>query len=457
MPEISSTWSLQTRVGLISTFSMVTGLLIGGVGMYQAATVEVDHITEEHVELLAQEILESVKENLSGRSGTIAEPDSPLKWSHSKDGPSKYQIWLNNGSKLHRSFNMPGSEPIVSLDFTGHKRIKIREEDFTVYATAAPDREIVVQVAERSPDRMLQIGSLAGKYLALIFLPMCIVLLALRSLLKRTFRFLEHMAANLHDRGPGDFTKQIVENPPKEILPIAQSLDSLFKRVSHAMSVEQQFTSVAAHELRTPLASIRAQAQIASWARDQDELRDALNSVLLGVDKAKLVIEQLIDLAKVESTGSDIEWSNLPISLSDVYEQVMDELAPKARARRVKLSAEFGEDQIKGLDFAIYMLMRNMIANAILYCPLDGRVEVRTQRQGEVVILTIDDSGPGIPVHEREDAFQKFNRLGLSGTDGVGLGLSIVAQVAKLHRAKVDLLDSPLGGLRAQVAFLWFE
>jgi signal transduction histidine kinase len=326
-----------------------------------------------------------------------------------------------------------------------------------VYATATPDRKIVVQVAERSPSRMLQMGSLAGEYLALIIIAMGIVLLALRSLLKRTFRSLDHISTNLQERVPGDFTKPIVENPPQEVLPIARSLDSLFRRVSHAMSVEQRFTSVAAHELRTPLAGIRAQAQIASRARDPEELQDALNSVLLGVDKAKLVIEQLIDLAKVESASSGIEWRNLPIRLSNIYAQVMDELAPVAHARRVKLSVEFGEDHIKGLDFAIYMLMRNLIANAILYSPQGGDVEVRTERQGKEAILTIDDTGPGIPVHEREGAFQKFNRLGKNGPDGVGLGLSIVAQVAKLHQAKVDLLNSPLGGLRAQVVFRQLE
>lgn len=453
MPEISSNWSLQARVGLISTFAMATGLLFGSVGMYRAAAVEDDHLAEERVELLAQEILQSAKQHLTGTSWTSQESDSQLTGDFPAIGPNKYQVWLHNGSKLLRSFNAPGSQSIVPFDTIGHNRIKIQGEDFTVYVAATPDREIVVQVAERSPDRMVQIGYVAVKYLTFILLPLGIVLFVIQLLLKRTFQSLDQLAANLQARGPGDVTTTIVENPPREILPIVQSLDSLFRRVSHAMSVEHRFTSVAAHELRTPLAGIRAQAQIASKARDQYELQDSLNSVLLGVDKAKRVIEQLIDLAKVESTGGDVEWSNLPVSLSNIYEQVMDELAPKAHARKVKLTVEFAEDQIQGLDFAIYMLMRNLIANAILYCPEGGSVHVRTQGQGEDVILTIDDTGPGIPVQARESAFEKFNRLGKSGSDGVGLGLSIAAQVAELHRAKIELLDSPLGGLRAKVIF----
>jgi len=430
---------------------MVTGLLFGSVGMYRAAAVEDDHLTEERVERLALEILQSAKNNLARKSEASPTSDSQLNEDFPEVGPNKYQVWIHNGSSLLRSFNVPGSQPLMPLDFSGHNQIKIQNEDFTVYVAATPDREIIVQVAERTPERMVQISLIAGKYLAFILLPLGIVLFVIQLLLKSTFRPLDRLAANLQARGPGDVTTTIVENPPREILPIVQSLDSLFRRASHAMSVEHRFTSVAAHELRTPLAGIRAQAQIASKATDPSELHDSLNSVLLGVDKAKRVIEQLIDLAKVESTGGDIEWSSLPVSLSNIYEQVMDELAPKAKSRNVKLSVEFAEDQIQGLDFAIYMLMRNLIANAILYCPEGGSVDVRTRRQGDNVMLTIDDTGPGIPVQARESAFEKFNRLGKSGSDGVGLGLSIAAQVAELHKAKIELLDSPLGGLRAQV------
>ena len=108
---------------------------------------------------------------------------------------------------------------------------------------------------------------------------------------------------------------------------------------------------------------------------------------------------------------------------------------------------------MQGIRFAMYMLMRNLIANAVLYCPPGGRVEVSTSVQGEDVILVVDDSGPGIPPAARMHVFERFNRLGRVGVEGVGLGLSIVAQVAQMHRAKVELLDSPLGGLRAQVTF----
>ena len=341
----------------------------------------------------------------------------------------------------------------MPIGFTGHDQFKIDGQDFCAFSAATPDGEIVVQVAEHTPERLVQIGLLSGKYFAFILLPLGLIFVATQWLLKRTFHSLDHLAADLRSRGPRDVSTMTIKDPPREILPIVRSLDSLFRRIGFAISHEHRFTSVAAHELRTPLAGIRAQAQMACKASSSHELQESLASVMVGVDRASRVIEQLIDLNRVESTGGDIDWGGLPVNLSNVYEQVMDELGPKARAKKVTLNVRLEATQIQGIDFAIYMLLRNLIANAIQYCPEGGRVDVRAQQRGDDVALSVDDSGPGIPVTERERAFEKFNRLGKCDSEGVGLGLSIVAQVAEMHRTKVELSESPLGGLRAQVLF----
>lgn len=454
MLELSSSWSLHTRVGLISTLATLTGLLFGSVAMYRAAAVVEDrHVAHERVERMAQELLASVRRDSAITSGATGGAIPYQLKGDPETGDHKYQVWLRNSSPVLLSHHASSLKPLMPLDFTGFDRISTDGENFIAYAVASQDREIVVQVAEHEPDRLIPVGIIFGQYFAFILIPLGLLLVAARILLRRSFHSLDRLSDNLNARGPHDVTSTFVENPPRELLPIISSLDSLFRRVNHALSVERRFTAVAAHELRTPLAGIRAQAQIAGQARDPLELADALNSVQLGVDKATRVIEQLIDLAKVESARSDVEWSRLSVSLSTIFEQVMDELGPKALAKNVELKVSFAADNIQGLDFAIYMLMRNLIANAILYCPEGGQVEARTEYEDENVILTIDDTGPGIPEQARESAFEKFNRLGKNGSDGVGLGLSIAAQVAELHRAKIELQSSPLGGLRAQVVF----
>jgi signal transduction histidine kinase len=276
---------------------------------------------------------------------------------------------------------------------------------------------------------------------------------ATRFLLRRSFRSLNTLARRLRQRHLLDVRPVHIDKPPREILPVLRALNSLFRRAGNAISVEQRFTSVAAHELRTPLAGIRAQAQLACKAETEEELQDALHLLIGGVDRASRVFDQLFDLTRIESMGKDIEVTFQHVQLSAIYQEVMEELQGKAAAKRISISARFLDGDIQGLDFAIYLLLRNLISNAILYTPEGGRVEICAQRQGEDIVLTVDDSGKGIPVNARERAFERFNRLDQHGIEGVGLGLSIVAQVVELHRAKIQLLDSPLGGLRAQVSF----
>jgi two-component system OmpR family sensor kinase/two-component system sensor histidine kinase QseC len=453
MPESAKPWSLKTRVALISTVALCTGLLLGSVGMFIADLVEDDNIVDEQVELIAKNILRSGEDGRAQRVAVGLSPYLPSADDPPETGLHRYQVWLNDGSRLLKSHSASQIQPMLPLNVSGLSHIKIEGMDFCVYAVTSQDQALVVQVAIISPHRMLQIAFLLGLYIACVLLPFALILGVNRWLLKRSFDPLDVMADNLLHRGPYDVTPMAIDNPPKEMLPIVNALDSHFRRVGRAMSAEHRFTSVAAHEIRTPLAGIRAQAQVASAATDPLEIKESLKSVMQGVDRAARVIEQLIDLNRVESTGEDIEWRNLKVNLPGVYDEVMYELGPKATARKISLNVNFEENQIQGLDFAIYMLMRNLIANAILYCPEGGRIEIKTQRQGANVILTVDDSGSGIPAQKRESAFEKFNRLGKGGSDGVGLGLSIVAQVVELHRAKIDLLTSPLGGLRAQVVF----
>ena len=245
-----------------------------------------------------------------------------------------------------------------------------------------------------------------------------------------------------------------VANPPRELLPILKSIDGLIERVGHALSIERGFTAVAAHEMRTPLAGLRAHAQLATKAATEQELKEALESVMLGADRASHLIDQLLDLARVDTVPKDIESLFEPVDLSDVYQGVMQELGPRGARKGIQFSARFATDEVLGHRFAVHVMLRNVISNAIAYTPDGGQVEVSSEREGDAVVLTVDDSGPGIRPQDRERALERFNRLGRTQTDGVGLGLAIVHSVSSLHRAALALTDSPLGGLRVQVHFV---
>jgi two-component system OmpR family sensor kinase/two-component system sensor histidine kinase QseC len=248
-------------------------------------------------------------------------------------------------------------------------------------------------------------------------------------------------------------TRLHVQNPPAELRPILNAMDSLFTRVGRAISIERRFTSVAAHEMKTPLAGLRAQAQIASNARSTHESREALQLLMHGVDRAAHMLDQLLDLARVEAISKDGDLPFKAVQLSDVFRDAMHDLEAKSHLKRISVAARFDVSELRGLAYGIHLIMRNLIANAILYCPEGSQVSIASVRTGNEIVLTVDDSGTGIAPQAREHAFERFNRLEQSGPDGVGLGLSIVLLVVELHEARIQLQDSPMGGLRVRLAF----
>jgi signal transduction histidine kinase len=294
---------------------------------------------------------------------------------------------------------------------------------------------------------------LLGDYLAVALIPLALLLFAIQITLNRSFRPLEKISANLAGRAPTDASSIEVEGPPLEVTPLVRSLNSHLHRQALALQKETHFTSVAAHEIRTPLAGIRAQAQVAGLARTPEELRASLEAVMRGVDSTSRLVEQLIDLHHTESSAVTDSWRSEVVNLAELREQLYTQFQPIAHRKQIALKLVFDTHEMHGYEFAIWMLLRNLMSNAIQYCPRAGRVDVRIKRRDFRVILTVDDSGPGIDAQAREHAFEKFNRLGRSGGDGVGLGLSIVANVVELHQAVISLQESPLGGLKVEIQF----
>jgi two-component system OmpR family sensor kinase/two-component system sensor histidine kinase QseC len=453
MPESKSTWSLQRRVELISALAVCAALVFGVIGMEWAETLEDRAVLDDRLEKLAETIYLFVGDET--KRTVAVESIARLHATHGAKGDFIYsfQVWLRNGTLLLSSPDVPTHQPLTPLKNLGFETEIVKGEQYRIFSLLSADGSAVIQVAEPLKERADDIALIVGYYMLSLVLPFGLAMLGNRFLLRISFRALDTLAARLRRHHLLDVRAVYIDNPPRELLPVLSALNSLFRRTSRAITVEQRFTSVAAHELRTPLAGIRAQAQLASRAQSQSELREALQAVMDGVDRASRVFDQLFDLTRIESMSNDIATSFQRVQLHLVYQQVMEELAGKAAHKRITINTKFVDEDVHGMDFAIYLLLRNLLSNAILYTPDGGHVELLVQRQGDELVLTIDDSGKGIPEEERERAFERFNRLDQHGCEGVGLGLSIVEQVVQLHGAKIRLADSPLGGLRVEVSF----
>ena len=440
-------WSLQRRLAQISLSAVVVSLLCCGAAMYFAEIAEDRQATEQRLQEFAQTL-----ETLDGVPAPQVR-DRMLVQSRAWEGPAfRYQWWTRDGAWLLGDSPTPPPSPWVPLNRTGFADARIAGEAHRVY-TLNLAAHGVIQVAQMLDEESLRVGVLVTYYLGFAVGPLLVVVVASTVFIRRSLRSVQALADELQRRQPMDVEPIRIERPPKELLPIVSATDKLLERAGRAISVERRFTALAAHEMRSPLAGLRAQAQIAQTAPTQTALVESLHAIVQGVDRASHMLDQLLDLAHIEALPGDQALEYTHVSLPKLYGAVMHDLQTKVLQRRVRVSADFAEPTFDAMEFGVYLILRNLITNAVLYSPPGALVQVSTARTERGVVLIVDDSGPGIAPQDRARAFERFNRLGQLHGEGGGLGLSIVLRIVELHGAQIQLEDAPIGGLRARVDF----
>jgi signal transduction histidine kinase len=445
-----ATWSLRRRLAAIATFALATAVVAGGAAMYSAAAVQESQMLDAHLEQLGSAILSIVDDEFADDPGTVIHT---LKTRPTTAMLYRYQVWTSDGRLVVRSHEAPPDRPWADLKTYGFSRYVSAGEEYRTFAAPSRDGRFVVQIAESVDGRLLQLAKVTSYYVAFLLLPFGLILATTDVLMRLSLASVQVIAAQLTNRNPMDVTELRVDRPPEEMLPILRSLDELFARMSRTLSVERRFTAVAAHEMRTPLAGVRAQAQLAATAATVEESRAALEALMRGVDRASHLLTQLLDIARVEGMGTGGPDVFTSVDMHAVCDDALSDVQPLAYKKQVTIATDLQLDHIDGIASGLLLLVRNLVSNAVRSCPEGGHVHIAVRRELDRVVLTVDDTGPGLPPEERERAFERFNRLERRHRDGVGLGLSIVLMVAELHAAKVALVDSPMGGLRCRVDF----
>ena len=243
-----------------------------------------------------------------------------------------------------------------------------------------------------------------------------------------------------------------VDGTPAEMQPMLAALNALFERIAQLLAAERRFTADAAHELRTPIAAIRTQAQVALGEADDALRRHALRETLAGCDRAGHLVEQLLTLSRLESTGGA---TATPVDLRPLARQVIGELAPQALQRRQAIELDAPDAAVvPGNAVLLAVLLRNLVDNAIRYSPDEATIEVHLRSLTGGVTLQVEDSGPGLAEADLARLGERFFRVLGSGRSGSGLGWSIVRRIAQVQGATVQAQRSAaLGGL--QVSVCW--
>ncbi len=237
-----------------------------------------------------------------------------------------------------------------------------------------------------------------------------------------------------------------IEDLPEEVLPLGEALNDLLQRLDHAFALEREFIADAAHELRTPLTALKLQAQLANQASESKKRAGALAHLLAGVDRASHLVEQLLQMARLEPDAGQFTFA--PVRLDQLAKQVIVDFSAQAEAKKIDLGiGKCLAVEVSGHAESLRVLLSNLIDNALRYTPMWGWVDVEIDKIGDQAVLMVSDTGPGIPEAYRARVFDRFFRISDASIPGSGLGLSIVKQVAQLHAGEVVLDERPNGGL----------
>ncbi|PFG11346.1 ATP-binding protein [Marinobacter sp. LV10MA510-1] len=361
------------------------------------------------------------------------------------------QVWLHNGTLLLNSSTAP--EQRLGTQYDGFENATINGARYRIYSHWDKAGHRNVRVGERYELRNALAESIATHLLHPLYFAVPALGILIWISVGAGLAPLSRFTREVKKREPDKLEPLDITDTPREVLPLQDALNALFIRLQALLEHERRFTADAAHELRTPLAVIKTQAQVAYAALDTSQREQALKKVISGTDRAAHLIEQLLVLSRLDPEKTPVDQHQ--VKLSTVVNECVALHAPVAIRKGVDLGFEANDEGlVLGDRTLLAVLVRNLIDNAVRYTPSGGLIDVRVKRIGSQVLLQVVDTGPGIPVKERKGAVSRFYRVLGSGEEGSGLGLSIVERIAQLHGASLTLEDGDAGkGLVATVCF----
>ncbi len=367
-----------------------------------------------------------------------------------------FQAWSKDGKLLLSSAN--GAKVAMKNAPIGFSDQVIQNNSWRVYAANdnITGAKIVVGELYNLRNKLADDITLSNAYILLVTYPIfgalvwLIIGLALRSITRVT--------SEISNRAPTYLEPVDAINIPLEIKPLVAELNQLFLRLKLAFERNKRFAADAAHELRTPLAALKTQAQVALKADNELDRQNALAKVIQSVDRSSHMVAQLLTLSGLgqEEALSDLK----PVDMHKLASEILAYLVPIALEKYIdiELAPAPHDTLVYGNEITLGVMIRNIVDNAIRYTPMGGEIKVQIANENTKVIFRTIDSGPGIPVELRERVFERFFRVLGTTASGSGLGLAIVSQIVDLHNGTIRLETPPNGiGLQVDLIFPKFN
>jgi two-component system OmpR family sensor kinase len=435
--------SLRFRLSLWISTAIVVGAAIAGSYSFITATDDAHREQDTQLRQIGYLI-----------SRLDAVPASPM--ARERAGDVDYDARI-----VVRFLQTPGGPPIPRPSRTpyfsgllsdGLQTVTTNREQWRVFVRTNA-KGVRVAVAQQTVVRDAAARSDALRtVMPILFLGPVLVLIVML-LVRAMFQPLRTLTAQLGERDEHDLGELDRTALPSEVWPFVREINQLIARTVRAMALQRRFIADAAHELRSPMTAMSLQAERLAASEMPDEARERLGTLSAGLNRTRILLDQLLTLARTQ----DAHIGGVSrVSLKRAIQESLEDLVPLADEKGIDLGVVGSADPfVAGCPVDIKILVKNLIDNAIRYTPDGGRVDIRVACEHGVVILDIDDTGPGIPEDERERVFDPFYRVLGNGQIGSGLGLAITRTIATQMGANVSLANPPEGapGLRVHVTF----
>lgn len=446
------TTSLKSRL-LVLLLSLITGgwiLIIFNV--HQETEHEISELFDANLaqsanviyQLLAHEIIEH------HHLKNLSEPTKPIiYYKVHYDRKVAFLIHDLNGNLIAKSNHAPLFPIPQTTQSTSYQDIQIEQHHWRVFTLKAPYS--ILQTAERKDIRGELITEIIWQMLWILLWGLPFLAILIYVSIRHGLKPLQRVANDIAKRTPEQLQHINNKDIPLEIKSLVDILNNLFQRLSQTFENERRFTADAAHELRTPLAGLKIQAQLALQSQNHELRSQALHNILMGVDHAHHLVAQLLTLARIDSNQT-LEMKT--VDLKEIAEKIIKMLIYQAMDKQqdLGLSVLTNQTQTQGNPEALEILLRNLVDNALRYTPENGEITISIERlESEQLYLKVKDNGIGIPQNKIEKIFERFYRGEHQHIQGSGLGLSIVQRIAELHHLRLYFESN--AGLSVMVIF----
>jgi two-component system sensor histidine kinase QseC len=445
MKKTKEPHSLQSRL-LLLLLSVLTVVWLGAAVMtWVDASHELDELLDGHLAQAAALLV--VQQTRTEDDDGVADAPSLHKYAPKVS----FQVF-HEGALVMRSANV-GSTPLAGTSQGFSTVVLGDKQQWRVFAARGAERDVQVFVAEQIDSRQSILWAVLRSVLLPFLYALPLLAVAVWWAVRQGLAPLRGLSRHLAGRQPQALEPLPATNLPAEMQPLVRALNGLFERIQSLIESERRFTADAAHELRTPIAAIRAQAQVALGAGpDEAQRNHALHATLAGCDRATRLVEQLLMLARLEAAPEPAP-PLATVNLSALAQRLAADLAPAALARHQTLALEAPDVcPVAANELLLGVLVRNLLDNALRYSPDGAQVLVQVGLEGGQVVLQVKDSGPGLSEAEMARLGERFYRVLGSGQSGSGLGWSIVQRIAEVLGAHVQVSRcADLGGLQVSV------